>query len=109
MDIKSLEHEVDLIYTKVCEHAFGKWAIGLFTWHPNLPFLEQKEAFFILIRRLLDEGRVKFVKPDADVYCNPHLKLNPKLTIQDPEAHWDVPTDEIISYLQKKMAQDSRP
>ena len=107
MDIKKLENDVDLIYDECCEHAFGQWVNGLFTWHPNLPFLEQKEAFFILIRKLLNEGRVKFVKPDADVYCRGETNSTPKLTINDIEAHWNASTDDIIFYLRGKWPKSA--
>ena len=87
------------------EHSFGMWINGL--WGNMLfdnrewSFCEQKEAFFILLRRLLEEGRVKFVQPEADVYYNATLNPHPRYTINDPEAHWEAPPEEIIAYLQE--------
>lgn len=107
-----LRHLVDQIYPQVIdakEGAFGQWIDGLWTWHPNLNYAEQKEAFFILLDRLLREGKVKFVKPDADVYhrYNSDIKdhYHPKFSVNDPETHWDAPIEEILTYLRERWPQ----
>ena len=101
MSEEELKSAVEAIYDECIEQQFGLWIIGLFFWFPELDFRYQKESFFILLRRLLEEGRVKFVKPEADVYYNATLNPHPRYTINDPEAHWEAPSEEIIAYLQE--------
>jgi len=76
---------VDEIYAD----AFGSWISGLFSAiggrNPGLSFDEHKGAFFDLLRRWLDEDKIRFCAPD------------------DPlDGVWDAPADDIIQFLQDR-------
>lgn len=66
MDIPH-EHEI-------VRDAFGRWISGLFGsvcgWNPSVKFIEQRELFFSLLEKLLDDGRVMFIAPGADCYIS---------------------------------------
>lgn len=84
---------------------FGQWVSALFGavcgCYPNTKFQEQKEMFFLLLEKMLKNGRVMFIVPGADCYISPH---NPtlKLTIENPEAHWNAPVSEIMDFVRNK-------
>lgn len=88
---------------QIVSDSFGMWIIAL--WgnisfqNPGLALQEYKTSFFMMLEKLLDEGKVRFVKPDADVYYNAKTNPNPRYTINDVESHWNVNTEEILSYL----------
>jgi hypothetical protein len=48
--------------------SFGLWISGFFSaisgWNPGITFQEQKEAFFDLLRQLLDQRTIKFCPPN---------------------------------------------
>ena len=94
-------------YADCIETQFALWVIGLFHCFSDLAFEDQKAAFFALLTRLLAEGKVRFVKPDADVYYNAEINPNPKYTINDSEAHWIAPTAEIIRYLKAAWPEEA--
>jgi hypothetical protein len=82
-------------------NAFGMWISALFSdiagYNPNLSFLEQKQQFFILVKELLDGGRIKF--------CTPN-----EIWSKDNDV-WDAESEEIIKYLEAKwpvLAQSER-
>lgn len=98
---------------EIAADSFGMWITGL--WgnvlfhHRELSFFEQKEVFFVLLERLLREGKVKFVKQDADVYHHYDAKTkvpyHPSQTVNDPETHWDAPIVEILKYLRARWPE----
>ena len=71
-------------------------------------FEEYKEAFFYALRRLLDEGRVKLIRPDVDVLVHYGKPPASGLTINDLETHWDAPTDEIIAWLRERWPEKAK-
>lgn len=85
--------------------AFGQWVSGLFgavcRSYPNANFQEQKEIFFTLLEKMLKNGRVIFIVPGADCYISPD-NPTPKLTIENPEAHWNAPVSEIMDFVRNK-------
>lgn len=107
MRLEEIRKIVDDRYAECIQHQFGLWIIGLFHSFPELAFKDQKAAFFTLLARLLDEEKVRFVKPVADVYYNAESNPNPKYTINDIEAHWTVSTAEIIQYLQAQWPEEA--
>ncbi|WP_217870730.1 hypothetical protein [Chromobacterium violaceum] len=74
---------------KVYKDALGLWVSGLFSAisgnNPQLPFCEQKDIFFSLLRTWLAEGRILFCDP-----CDPL------------GAPWKADVDEIVDYLQAR-------
>ena len=103
-----IEAAVSDVYADCIEAQFGLWITGLFYWWPDLTLEDQKRAFFLLLRKLLEEGRIKFIKPDADIYFNAEHNPNPKLTINEVESHWEADTDEILSYLNEKWPHTAK-
>lgn len=53
---------------EIVKNAFGLWITALFDGilvpNPGLTFEEHKEAFFWVLQKLLDEGKVKFCPPN---------------------------------------------
>jgi hypothetical protein len=58
-----IEHIQDIVSC-----SFGLWISGLFSaisgWNPGITFREQEAAFFWLLKKLLEEGKVKFCPPN---------------------------------------------
>jgi hypothetical protein len=80
---------------KIYSDSFGLWISGLFSAiegnNPGLTFADQKDAFFGILKRWLDEGKVKFCKPS------------------DPlGAVWQGSTDEILMFLQERWPQHAK-
>ncbi len=73
---------------EICRDSFALWSSGFFSaisgWNPDLTFEEHKEAFFWLLKKLLDEGKVICCPPD-DPLCRIH-------------RGWTTSSDEIIAY-----------
>ena len=96
---------------EIISDSFGMWIIGLWGnigYHnPDMTFHDQKLAFFELLHQLLNEGKVTFVKPNADVYHNAKTNPIPTLSINDPESHWDASSDEIINHLELAWPQNA--
>ena len=64
---------------EIVRAAFGQWVSGLFAavcgWNPNSTFQEQKEAFFMLLEKMLKNGKVMFIVPGTDCYVSPENPL----------------------------------
>lgn len=63
--------------------AFGLWIDALWPSHLEIPYVDQEEVFFFLLKYLLDEGKVYLEEPagaefgekrvlNADVWAAPH-------------------------------------
>ena len=88
---------------------FGLWINCLWHEYDTLDtFEEQKEAFFFLLQRLLDDGKVKLIRPGVDVLWRDGNPPASGLTINDPETHWDAPTDEIIAWLRERWPEKAK-
>jgi len=102
----SIAHESEIV-----RDAFGLWISGLFSavcgWNPDASFAEKKEFFFVLLEKLLAEGKVMFITPGADCYVSP-ANPTPKLTVNDPEARWSAPVSEIVSYVRSRWPETAR-
>lgn len=98
--VMNIEHENEVTRT-----AFGQWVSGLFGavcgCYPNTKFHEQKELFFLILEKLLKSGRVIFIVPGSDCYISAQ-NPTPKLTIENPEAHWNAPVSEIMNFVRNK-------
>ncbi|MBB3572040.1 hypothetical protein FHX05_006192 [Rhizobium sp. BK491] len=103
--MKPIEHIDEIV-----SDAFGLGISSLFSaiksWNPTLSFDENKEAFFWLIERLLQTGKIKFIAPGADCYVSPQNPY-PKLTIQDNEAHWHEAPESIVAYLRVQWPENA--
>ena len=101
---KEIEREYEELLDEE-EGALGGWALHLWDYCTaayNLSSYEEyKEAFLCTLKRLLDEGRVKLIRPGVDV-----ISRNAEKSINDPETHWDAPSDEIIAWIQERWPND---
>lgn len=86
---------------------FGLWINGLFsvvTWiAEDLQFQDQKELFFLLLERLLREGKVVLVVPvDID-------NRDTKTRIQDGDDRiWDESVEFIIDYMRQTFPKEAK-
>ncbi|HDR9584501.1 TPA: hypothetical protein QDC22_002914 [Burkholderia stabilis] len=52
----------------ILDSSFGQWSSGLFSaiggYNPGITFADQKQAFFYLLRQLLEQGKVRFCPPN---------------------------------------------
>lgn len=79
---------------EIYNDSFGLWISGLFSaisgHSPDISFASQKQVFFILLRKWLDEGKIHFCHPD------------------DPLGKpWAADADEIIHYLQERWPKSA--
>lgn len=53
---------------EIASDSFGLWISGLFSaisgWNPDISFQDQKVAFFVILERFLEEGRIRFCPPN---------------------------------------------
>ncbi|WP_077965857.1 hypothetical protein [Ensifer adhaerens] len=100
---------LELIDNVVPGAEFG-WINALFNSivdaYPGLNFNQQRRAFFVILKRLLEDGRIKFLAPGADVYINPENRT-PRWSVNDAEAQWDASIEEIIEYLEEKWPREA--
>lgn len=79
--------------------AFGLWITGLFGsingWNPDLTFAEHREAFFWLVKKLLDEGKVKF-EPPKELWSTVEGNV------------WEESSDVIIDYLRSRWPEEAK-
>lgn len=77
--------------------AFGLWIKALYSGikidNPELTFSERKEAFFWLLKRLLDEEKVRMCRPD-----DPLGNIYP---------YWDADSATIIAYLRSQWPSNA--
>ncbi len=77
---------------EILDNAFGMWISALFSdivgYSPNLSFFEQKQHFFILVKELLDCGKIKFCTPN-EIWS-------------EGNDVWNADSEEIIDYLKAK-------
>ncbi|CAM3418292.1 DUF596 domain-containing protein [Bordetella sputigena] len=73
----------------ILQSSFGLWLSSLFSaikgWNPGINLEEQREIFFSLVKRLLDEGKVKFCPPNE--------------FWREGYEVWDTESDTIVQYL----------
>jgi hypothetical protein len=79
-------------------NAFGMWISALFSdiagYNPHMSFTEQKLNFFVLVRELLDAGKIKF--------CTPNEFWS------EGNDVWDVDSQKIVEYLQSKWPESAQ-
>lgn len=77
--------------------SFGLWISGLFSaisgWNPDITFQEHTEAFFALLKELLDAGKVRF--------CPPNELWHEGYDV------WDADTSTILEYLQCRWPSEA--
>ena len=85
------------------KHSFGMWINGL--WGNMLfdnrgwNFCEQKGAFFILLRRLLDEERVVLFPPDE--FWQRGKSRAPCCSLEGHENIWAIPPVAMLTHIKK--------
>lgn len=55
----------------------------------------------------MEDRRIKFLAPGADVYINPENRT-PKWSVNDAEAQWDASVEEIIEFLEEKWPTEAK-
>jgi hypothetical protein len=99
MNYTKILEAINAEYDEICSYngAFGQWISGLWSWFPELTIDEQKEAFLILLKRLLDEGKVYLTQP-----------RQPKYNTKDVFGYlvWAAPHEEIIAHIIRHWPQD---
>jgi len=111
--MRDLTKFLDEAYYGNLEYPSG-W-INAVWWHDdNLTFSEQKELFFLTLKKLLDDDKVVFFPPDKlwDKKLNTwktniriHTQHYTNRTSEDIEL-WDVTSDEVISYIRNVFPKD---
>ena len=106
--MKTISDLIDLKYNTICDMddgVFGYWISALWSWFPELSFDEQKEAFLLLLSRLLDDGKVVLFVP---------AKLSPDLSIPRLEWQgwdgidiWGIPHEEQIAHIRTHWPADA--
>ena len=94
--MRDLTKFLDEAYYGNLEYPSG-W-INAVWWHDdNLTFSEQKELFFLTLKKLLDDGKVVFFHPfpEAKVKIYTHYVDGKKYD----EELWDESSDNIIAYI----------
>lgn len=79
---------VELEYPSHCSECFGLWVNCLWFQYGGFSFEENREAFFWLLKKLLDEGKVRFCRPDDP--------------LGNSRIYWDADSDTIVAYLQSQ-------
>jgi hypothetical protein len=83
---------------EICEGSFALWSSSLFSgisgWNPDLTFEEHKEAFFWLVAKLLDEGKIRFIYPNALCY-------------EGCPLYWDRSGEEFAQFLREYFPKDA--
>jgi hypothetical protein len=101
MTIDDIEQLVATKYKIIAdkeEGVFGLWIHGCWDWFPELTIDEQKEAFLILLKRLLDEGKAVLFLPNG---------VEPIYRSQAGVDYiWDIPHEEMIKFMRKNWPQD---
>lgn len=64
-------------------------------------FDEKKAMYLALLVKLLRNRVVRFIAPVADCYVSP-TNPTPKLTVDDLEAQWNSPVDDIMAYVRTR-------
>lgn len=93
-----IEKIVKKEYNEWIEICFGNWIHCLFLRGDNkLFFHEQKEVFFLTLKKLLDDGKVVIFHPDSPV----------NMTQEDVQKWiWDQSSEDIVQYIRDIFPQD---
>ncbi|WP_146193072.1 hypothetical protein [Maritimibacter sp. 55A14] len=103
--IKLIEEVIDNNYEKILQNCLGLWVNCLWIRYEELSSLDEyREAFFLLLQRLLDEGRVRFIKPNIDIYFVAGGPP-PSLSIEDEENHWIADANSVLQNLRKRWPE----
>jgi hypothetical protein len=105
MSLTHINSAVDNEFAEICsiDGAFGRWIIGLWGWFPELTFEDQKEAFLILLKRLLDEGKVFLFVPHMMTY---NKIETPVRSYREYDGIWDISHEAMIDYIRNNWPND---
>ena len=82
-------------FEKIYHDSFGQWTNGIFFAisgnYPEIDFLRQKETYFSILTKWLNESRI--------VFCTPENPLS---------EVWKAETAEIISYLKERWPMQAK-
>ena len=94
----------------ITEASFGCWINALWgfvaVYNEEFEFIEQKEAFFILLRRLLSEGRVVLFPPIA-LSNEDGRPSTPCRSYGGFKYVWAISPAEMIGYLRAHWPQEA--
>lgn len=103
LDIEKIRLAVDDDFDKIANDQLGNWIDGIFwTYYDLKTFEEEKEAFFILLKKLIDEQKIVIFPPEK--YWIKNTYSVPTKAIQDanyPELlyFWDECSETIVNYM----------
>lgn len=100
VNLEKIKIIIDDEYQKIIERSYGLWITGLWIGHDEISSFEaEKEAFFYLIKRLLEEARIMMLPPE--ILRN---KKGTKIkTIFNRYTVWDETPVAIVNYLRKNI------
>jgi len=75
--------------------AFGQWINGLWGWHTDLSYTDQKDAFFFLLEKLL-EDEIIVVFPPEELLKDPSTPLK---SVFQHDNVWDVDAATVVEYV----------
>lgn len=93
--------------TDFYDGAFGQWIDGLWGWTPSLSMAEQKKIFFLLVERLLREGKVILSPPEE--FWNKELGVynTPMRPVENFIGIWDIPIEDQIAYIRDHFPEET--
>jgi hypothetical protein len=92
---KLIEENYSTIHD-VWDGAFGQWINGLWGWFPELSLDEQKEAFLILLKRLLDEGKIVLFVPTVMQQSD---EINAERSYREWDHIWNISNEQMIAHI----------
>lgn len=104
MDIDKINKAVNEEFEDVLDVCFGNWIHGIFGGYEKLHiFEEEKEAFFILLKKLVDENKIVIFPPEK-YYINNESYSVPTMQQRDPDTvrpyvYWNESSDIILKYM----------
>ncbi|WP_193336745.1 hypothetical protein [Devosia beringensis] len=99
---------VDSAYDAVAADCFGLWSNCLWRRYDGVDdFVQLKEAFLYLVGRLIDDGIIRFINPELDVYFVAH-RDPPTRQAKQIETHCIASSEDILAYLRKHWPNSAR-
>lgn len=96
--MRDLTKYIEESYKDSLDEGFGLWIHnGLWGSYDGLTFSEQKELFFLTLKKLLDDDLVVLFHPDSPL----------NMTQKDMKKWiWDKPNEDVVQYIRDIFPQD---
>ncbi|CAC9490659.1 hypothetical protein [uncultured Gammaproteobacteria bacterium] len=101
---------IDLEYQDWIDVGFGKWIHGIFLRGGDKVFTfdEQKESFFYLLKKLLDDNKVVLFAPYSMFNENTSQWDKTVAIRKYGDTIWGLPSKEIIQYMRDVFPKDAK-